>query len=37
MARCFTLGERHGLQLLKTPDDKAYYVIAKDIQKYSHC
>mgnify|MGYP001601660727 FL=1 len=33
-AMFYTLGERHGFTIIKkTPDDKAYYVIAKDIQK----
>ena len=33
-AMFYTLGERHGFSITeKTPDDGAYYVIAKDIQK----
>ncbi|HRZ30463.1 MAG TPA: tRNA 2-thiouridine(34) synthase MnmA, partial [Candidatus Paceibacterota bacterium] len=33
-ATFFTLGERHGFEITtKTPDDKPYYIIAKDVKK----
>ena len=33
-ARYYTIGERHGFRITKkTPNDKPYYVIAKDIEK----